>query len=248
MTKTHLLALGAAALTLAGCNSGADNATTAANGAAPAAAVAPPAGQDWASVVSATPDGGFVMGNPNAPVKLVEYLSLTCPHCAEFTEKGFAKLRDDYVKKGTVSLEARNYVRDPIDVTASLISRCQGPGAYFSMTEQALQQQAALFDKAQSIAPAEAQRVSALPPSEQFKAFARLLGLDQFAKQRGIPEAKMDSCLGDTAALDKLVAMQKYANETVKIPGTPAFILNGTLLPNAGTWEQLEPQLKAAGA
>ena len=92
------------------------------------------------------------------------------------------------------------------------------------------------------------QRVGTLPPTEQFKAFARMLGLDQFAKQRGIPEAKMDACLGDKAALDQLVAMQKYANETVQIPGTPAFLLNGQLLQNAGTWPTLEPQLKKAGA
>jgi protein-disulfide isomerase len=247
MTKTYLLVVSAAALIVTGCEKSADNAAAPANGAT-AAAAAPAAGEDWTTTVSATPEGGFVMGNPNAPVKLVEYLSLTCPHCAEFTRDGFPQLRDQYVKKGTVSVEVRNYVRDPIDVTTSLITRCQGPAAYFSMTDQALAAQAATLAKAQALAPAELQRVGGMPPTEQFKAFARMLGLDQFAKQRGVSEAKMDSCLSDTAALDKLVEMQKYANETVKIPGTPAFILNGQLLQAAGTWEQLEPQLKAAGA
>jgi protein-disulfide isomerase len=248
MIKAQWLALGAAALALAGCDKAADNTTAPANGSTTAAGpVAPPQGGDWTQVVSQTPEGGFRMGNPEAPVKLVEYLSLTCPHCAEFSETGMPGIQT-YVKKGTVSLEIRNYVRDPLDVTATLIARCQGGPAYFSMTEQALAQQTALLTKAQSLPPAELQRVGGLPPSEQFKAFAQLLGLDQFAKQRGIPEAKLNACLADKAALDQLVAMQKYANETVQIPGTPAFLLNGTMLQNAGTWQQLEPQLKQAGA
>jgi hypothetical protein len=99
MTKAQWLALGASALALAGCNQAADNATAPANGST-AAAVAPPAGQDWTQVVSQTPEGGFVMGNPNAPVKLVEYLSLTCPHCAQFAETGYPQLQE-YVKGHT---------------------------------------------------------------------------------------------------------------------------------------------------
>ncbi|MFD1613336.1 thioredoxin domain-containing protein [Sphingomonas tabacisoli] len=247
MTKTYLLALGAAALALAGCDKGAGN-----NSAAPAAAggsaaaVPPPAGKDWTEVVSATPEGGFVMGNPNAPVKVVEYLSLTCPHCKEFEEKGFPKLRE-YVKKGTVSLEARNYVRDFVDMTATLVSRCGGPDPYFAMTEQAFTQQSQIFDKLQAVPPAEQQRLQGLSPAEQFKAVAALTGIDQFAKQRGIPQAKLDACLSDKASVDKLVDMQQKAN-ALPIPGTPTFIINGKMLENVGTWEQLEPKLKEAGA
>jgi protein-disulfide isomerase len=247
MTKAHFLALGAAALALAGCNKGADNATAPSNTAAAAGAVAPPAGKDWTEVVSATPEGGFVMGNPNAKVKLVEYLSLTCPHCKEFEEKGFPKLRDEYVKKGTVSLEARNYVRDFVDMTATLVSRCGGADPYFPMTEQVFAQQTQIFDKLQAISPAEQQRLQGLSPSDQFKAVASLIGIDQFAKQRGITQAKLDACLTDKAAVDKLVDMQQKAN-TMQIPGTPTFFLNGEMLQNVGTWEQLEPKLKAAGA
>ena len=249
MTKAPFLALGAAALALAGCNKAADNTTAPSNAgaAAPAAAVAPPAGKDWTQVVSATPEGGFVMGNPNAKVKVVEYLSLTCPHCKEFEEKGFPKLRDEYVKKGTVSLEARNYVRDFVDMTATLVSRCGGADPYFPMTQQVFEQQSQIFDKLQAIAPAEQQRLQGLSPAEQFKAVAALTGIDQFAKQRGIPQAKLDACLSDKATVDKLVDMQQKAN-TMQIPGTPAFFLNGQLLQSVGTWEQLEPELKKAGA
>jgi protein-disulfide isomerase len=246
MTKARWLALGAATLALAACNQATDNKAGAANGSA-AAAVAPPAGQDWTQVVSETPEGGFRMGNPNARVKLVEYASLTCGHCAEFSESGGPKLQE-YVKKGTVSLEIRDYLRSPFDALLVLTTRCQGPGSYFALTEQALAQQNAFLGKAQNIDNATAARLQGLAPADQFKELARVIGADQFAKQRGISEAKLDACLSDKASLDKLVEMQKYANETAQIPGTPAFIMNGQLLQNAGTWETLEPQLRAAGA
>ena len=246
MTKAHLLALGAAALVLAGCDKGADNATAPTN-AGSAAPVAAPAGGDWTTVVATTAEGGFLMGNPNAPVKLVEYLSLTCPHCAEFEENGFPKLRDQYVRKGTVSLEVRNYVRDPIDMTASLVTRCGGTDPYFAMTEQTFAQQAQIFEKMQKLPQDQIQQLQSQPPSAQFKALAALLGIDSFAKQRGIPQAKLDACFSDQAAIDKLVDMQKKANE-LPIPGTPTFLINGKMLDNVGTWEQLEPKLKEAGA
>lgn len=247
MTKIHLLALGASALALAGCDKGADNNTAPAVNATAAAAVAAPNGGDWTTVVNATPDGGFVMGNPNAPIKLVEYLSTTCPHCAQFATEGFSNLRDQYVKKGTVSIEVRNYVRDPIDMTASLVTRCGGAEPYFPMTEQVMAQQAEMFDKMQKLPEGELRQLQSAPPSAQFKALAAMLGIDSFAKQRGIPQAKLDACFSDQVAIDKLVDMQKKANE-MQIPGTPAFFINGTLLENVGAWEQLEPKLKEAGA
>lgn len=240
-TKAYISAL--SALALAACNGAADN-TTAAKGSG--ATVSAPAGQDWTQVVNTSSEGGYVMGNPNASVKLVEYLSLTCPHCAEFAEAANPKIQD-YVRKGTVSYEVRNYVRDPIDVTATLVTRCATPTAYFAMTEQALAQQPQILDKAQKLPPAQLQRLQSAPPADQFKALATMLGIDQFAKQRGVTQAALDGCFADKAALDRLVAMQKEANDK-GIPGTPAFFLNGTLLQNAGTWAQLEPQLKNAGA
>lgn len=245
--KKLIMALGSAALALGACSGGADNAS-APKAQGSAAAVPPPAGKAWTDVVTELPDGGMRMGNPDAPVKLVEYLSLTCPHCAEFAEAGFPPLIDQYVKKGTVSLEIRNYVRDPIDMTLTLVSRCGGPEPYVAMTEQALATQGQILDRAQKLDQAAIQQLQSAPPAQQFQGLAKLMGFDQFAKQRGISEDKLNECLADKAMSDKLIAMQKTANDEVKIPGTPAFLLNGQLLQNVGTWEALEPQLKAAGA
>ena len=88
---------GAAFVALAACNAdkGTANGTAATNVAA--VPVAPPANGDWSTMVSATPEGGFMMGNPNAKVKLIEFGSMTCGHCAEFEEQGGQALIDNYV-------------------------------------------------------------------------------------------------------------------------------------------------------
>lgn len=247
MTNRLTLAALGAALALAGCgDAGNGNATNAA--ASSAAPVAAPNGGDWTTTVSKTPEGGFIVGNPNAPVKLVEYLSLTCSHCAEFAETAFEPLMNNYVKKGTVAFEVRNYVRDPIDVAGALITRCNGAEPYFALTDQALAQQTAFIQAAQSVSQAEMQRMSTLPPAQQFQVLADQVGLDEFAQTRGISADQASACLSDKAALDELINMQKAANEQYQIPGTPAFLINGELVTDAGTWEALEPKLRAAGA
>lgn len=255
MKSTIGLSLAAIALILSGCSGKSDETAAAGNAtgnastsASTAAAIKAPAGSDWLTTVSKTADGGFVIGNPNAPVKLVEYLSLTCPHCGEFAKTAFPQLRDKYIEKGTVSLEVRNYVRDPIDVTASLITRCNGAAPFLPLTEQMFENQEALFEKAQKLTPADQQRIGALPPNQQYGAIATLVGLDEFARQHGIADAKLKTCLADKAELDQLVSMQKVANDQIKIQGTPSFLINGKLLDATATWELLEPQLIAAGA
>ena len=92
-------AIAALALLLAGC--GSDDAASNNQGAVaqnvPLKQIPAPNGGDWTQMVSETPQGGFVMGNPNAPVKLIEFGSLTCPHCAEFSEQGAPVIVSKYV-------------------------------------------------------------------------------------------------------------------------------------------------------
>jgi protein-disulfide isomerase len=123
----------------------------------PVAAVKPPAGTEWATTVVETPDGGMRMGNPNAPIKLVEYGSMSCSHCAEFSEKAMGTLKANYIASGKVSYELRNYVRDPMDLTATLLARCGGPGPFFPLVEQMFADQANWFTKVQAIKPADQQ-------------------------------------------------------------------------------------------
>ena len=238
--------LGAVALLLAGC--GGDEA---ANGSgavsnAPLTQIPAPNGGEWTQVVSQTPEGGMMMGNPNAPVKLVEYASLTCPACARFAEQGEPKLIDKYVKSGQVSFELRNFVRDGADLAATLVARCNGPAAFFKLSDQLFATQQQWFGQVQQLPPEEQQAILSQPAPQQALALAQRAGLDQFARVRGIPAAKAQACLTDEAEIKRLVAMKEEGVREYNVPGTPAFVINGRLVDEANQWEGLEPVIQAA--
>jgi len=247
MKAVFLGCTAAMALALAGCGDDAGtNGSANVNTAAPLEQIAAPNGGDWTQVVEATPEGGFRMGNPNAPVKLVEYGSLTCGHCATFSEEGVPTLESTYVKSGQVSYELRNYVRDPLDMAASLLARCGGATPFFKLSDQLFAAQQDWAGRLSGLSPADQQRLQALPAQQQVQELARLAGLIDFVKMRGIPESKANACVADQAALDKLVSMANVANTEYQIPGTPTFLINGNVVPDAAAWEQLQPALREA--
>ena len=245
MKPAHLLTAAAAVLAVAGCD--AEQGNTGSNvSSEPIEAVPPPEGGDWSQMVTQTPEGGYLMGNPNADVKLIEFASMTCPHCATFAETGFDPLVNDYVKTGRVAFEFRNFVRDPLDITMALLARCGEPGRFFPMTEAMFENQEQFFQAVQS-APAEQQQALAQqPPAQQFAGYARLAGLQQWAAQRGLPSARQQQCLTNQAEIDRLVQTSSDAVAQYSIPGTPAFAINGELAENATTWETLEPAIREA--
>ena len=106
--------------------------------------------RDWTQTVVPTPEGGFRMGNPAASVKVIEYLSLTCPHCAEFAHESGQRLFRTYVGSGRVSVEYRNHVLNGFDLAAALLSRCAAPRQYFAMTHYLLGHQREWFGRAQT--------------------------------------------------------------------------------------------------
>lgn len=205
----------------------------------------PAPAQGWTETVAATPEGGFVMGNPNAPVKLVEFASLTCPHCAEFAKEAYPALKANYVASGKVSLEIRNYVRDAADIGASLISRCGGPGPYFKLTEQIFATQEEWFSRLQALPKERQAELDALPQPRQPGWIADAAGLTDFARQRGIPSAKLSACLSDAKALDALVAMRDDATTKYSLSGTPTFLINGESIGSLN-WPALEAKIREA--
>lgn len=246
--KPALFLAAALALSLAACG---DKGADSGNGAAPApsgsvAAVAPPAGKQWADVVSETPEGGFAMGNPDAALKLVEFGSFTCPHCAEFAHSASTEVRE-MVNTGKLRFEFRNYVRDPLDMTMGLLARCGGAETYFPLMEQLFAAQAATFQAAQAAGEPAYQAAITQPLGTRFAALAQTAGLIDFAKQRGIPEDKAKQCLGDTAAVEKLTKGVQAANEQYNITGTPSLLLNGSLIENAASWDAAKAKLREAG-
>jgi protein-disulfide isomerase len=243
--RISLLFLASAALLATACN--AEKGSTTTSGPEVTAAPVPaPNNGDWSTIVTKTAEGGFLMGNPNAKVKLVEFGSMTCPHCAEFEEQGGKALIDNYVKKGLVSWEFRNFVRDPLDMTATLLARCGGEANFFGMTRTLFHDQKNWFSKVQGADQAQLQALQSMPPAQQFSTMANLAGLKTFAAQRGVPRAKADQCLGNQAEIDQLVQMNSDAVSGFSIPGTPAFLINGSLVEQTSSWETLEPKIKEA--
>lgn len=210
----------------------------------PAAPVAaqPAAQRDWTQVVATTPEGGFRMGNPNAPVKLVEFLSLTCPHCAAFSAQAGPRLMT-YVRSGRVSLEYRNFVLNGLDVAASLLSRCATPQNYFALTNSLLASQSQWMGRMQALTDAQQREMRGLSPLQTMQRVVAAAGLDAVAARHGINAAQAQACLSNQAGLDRLIQMQQ-AGTRYGVTGTPAFAVNGRIAGSVYDWATLEPLLR----
>jgi protein-disulfide isomerase len=239
-------AAAALALALAGCGGGSgNNAAATANNAAPIPQIAAPNHGDWTEVATMTDRGSFLLGNPNAPVKLVEYASITCPHCAEFSETGAAPLRDRYVRSGQVSWEYRPYMIFPTDPGIFLLLHCLGPQPFFRVSEQLYHDQQSWVGRVQALPQDQLQQMENLPPLQKAAALVRAAGLDAFFRQRGLPEARMNACLADNAALQQLQQIGTRGSNEDGVTGTPTFIVNGEKL-DTSDWPNLEARLRAA--
>ena len=235
-----------AAAALAGCNS------KDANKAAPAENVkyehtTIPKGGDWTDVVNATPDGGVMMGNPNAKVHLIEIGSLTCPHCREFEETAVPQLLEKYVKTGQVSYEFRNYIRDTFDMAALLIAKCNGPDAYFPLSMALYKDQTDWTGKIQATPEDQLNQLQTLPENQLALQAAKFAGLLDWAAARGVPQAKATQCLTDTKAIDRAVDQSgSIAQQWPDFKGTPNFVIDGTLNTEIASWKDLDGALQSA--
>jgi protein-disulfide isomerase len=210
-----------------------------------AASVLIAAAPNWTTTVRQAPNGAFVMGNPAAKAKLVEYLSYTCGHCAHFAAESKA-LKTNYVAKGMVSVEFRNAVRDPYDFAAALLARCGGASKFFANSDAIMAAQPQWLSKANGFARANAERLSKLPINDSLKAIARGVGLDAVMKARGYTIAQIDACLTSKPDQQKIAGMRNEAWTARQLTGTPSFLVNDRLAANTSDWAALEPKLKAA--
>ena len=245
MKPIHFLIAGAAALAGAACNAEQKPSGAADGATGPVQAVQRPASGDWSESVVATNEGGFLMGDPDAPVKLVEFGSMTCPACAAFDQTALPQLIDKYVKSGKLSFELRNYVRDPYDITAALIARCNGAKTFFPLTRALFENQSEWMGKLQQVPPEQMEALQTMPPEQQFTSIAKSAGLQQFAAMRGVPTAKSSQCLADQNEINRLVQMNSDATSQYNVSGTPTFILNGEPVQQRG-WEGLDTAIQQA--
>jgi len=200
--------------------------------------------RDWTHTVTATPEGGFRMGNPAARVKLVEYGSLACPHCRHFEETGYRPLLDGYVRGGKVSYEFRNIVLNGPDVAVSLLTRCAGPGKFFAMAQAVFTTQADWEKRVAAMNSADVAALKDMTDRQVFTRYAEVSGMAALAGKFGLTPQRSAACLADPKGLERLLDITRAAND-VGINRTPTFLINGKVN-DAATWDELEPALKAA--
>jgi protein-disulfide isomerase len=208
-----------------------------------AALVAATAPRPWTAVATPVATGSYLIGNPKARVKLVEYVSYTCPHCAHFEKEADATL-DAMVRSGSTSVEVRNQVHDGIDLAAATLARCAGAAAFPKVHAAFFARQEDWYERAAQWAEGNRERVKSWPQLAQLSAVAEGAGLPAIAREAGAPAAAIASCFANDAAVKRTIAVSEA---TTKVQGTPAFEINGRLIQNVG-WAELQPQLRAAGA
>lgn len=197
---------------------------------------------DWSADRRVTDEGGYAMGWAEAPVHLVEYVSLTCPHCARFKAASYEPLVRDYVARGRVHYEIRNYVRDPADLTGALLARCGGTDSFFAMTRAFLAEQDVWVGALQARSNEELNQVMI---DQGLDGIATLSGMAEIAERFGMDAATRQRCVGGQPHVDRLVNMTRVANSEHGVRGTPSFLVNETLVA-AHDWASLQPLLDAA--
>lgn len=198
---------------------------------------------DWTKRTSLSAIGGYVMGNPDAKTRLVEYISYTCSHCADFANSSEAPLKVNWISKGALNVEVRNAVRDRFDLTAALLARCGGPTKFFGNHYVLFANYSAWMKQ---VVAYDAKEHPAATIDAAIDDIASSTGLYALMQRRGFTQAQLKSCLDDTAAREKVLAMTQEAWEGVKIGGTPSFTVNGRLVPDVHEWKALELALPPA--
>jgi protein-disulfide isomerase len=164
------------------------------------------------------------LGEPNAPVTIVEYASMTCPHCATFHEKTYPELKKKYIDTGKVRFIFREFPLDQLAAAGFMLARCAGEGKYFPMIETLFHQQ-----KEWAV-----QRP--LPP------------LQAIAKQAGFTQQSFEQCLSNQKLLDDIEQVRDRGAKQFGVSSTPTFFVNGKIHKGAPSIEDLdkmiEPYLK----
>ncbi len=244
MRSAYLATLASFTLALSACGNS-DEGAGAIEG-EPIAATPAPQGTSWVDTASKTAEGGFVLGNPEAPLKLVEYASHTCGHCATFSQEAAVPLQEEYIASGRVSYEIRPLLMNPLDVTIDTLAQCGAPESFHALSDQAwgsLQQ----FGDTLQANPAAYEAAMNAPPEQRFVQLAQSAGLIDFFAARGLSADQARQCLSDTAKIQQVADQSQRSAESNEVTGTPTFFLNGRRL-QENTWAALEPILQRAGA
>lgn len=209
------------------------------------AAIEAPDGTNWGDTVTVSDNDGYVLGNPDAPLKLVEYASHTCGGCASFSAQAKPGIKE-YVATGVVSFEQRNLVRDPIDLAVATLVRCGAKENMQVLSDEAWGFLPQIFENVQRNGAAY-EAAGQAPIDQRFVMIAQAAGLIDFFAARGLSADQQRTCLTDTAAIETIADNSTAQAKEFDIQATPTFILNERKLDSLG-WEDLEATLQRAGA
>jgi protein-disulfide isomerase len=199
--------------------------------------------RNWITDVVVT-DGGHRIGNPNAPVKLTEYISYTCPHCAAFTRDGEGPLELAYVAPGKVSVEIRHLLRDPIDAVAAQLVSCAPASKFLPIHKELFLTQGTWAQP--MVRPSAAQQARwRTPGAAGRRAIAADFKFYDLMERHGINRVATDKCLANQALAQKLADTSAREWKSTGNIGTPTFAINGTVLAGTAGWDTLAPQLAA---
>lgn len=207
------------------------------------ASSAAPAKKNWLLNFAVTDKGAHVVGNPAAANKVVEYLSYTCGHCADFELKQAPAFKAKYVATGKASLEIRNMVLNPIDLTAAMLARCGGQGRFFGNQKHLFATQSIWLGKSKNISAATKSHLKTENYVDFMTGVFDEIGLAPIMQQRGITPTAAKKCIADKAGLKAILDMTD-TGAAAGVTGTPTFMVNGVLQDHIHSAAELGAKLK----
>ena len=192
--------------------------------AAPTAPAAPAAEPDPADLAQASPEGDIALGSDKAPVTIIEYASMTCPHCAHFSTTTFPELKKRYIDTGKVRFIFREFPLDALAAAGFMLARCAGNDKFMPIVETLFAKQSEWVVK------------DPVPP------------LLEIAKQFGFTKQTFDQCLANQKLLDDIQAVRDRAANKLGVNSTPTFFINGKKLNGDASIDamakEIDPYLK----
>jgi protein-disulfide isomerase len=189
-----------------------------------------PGSDPLASAIATTPEGALAlkpddvgMGDPNAPIKMIEYASAGCPHCATMALETIPKLKAAYFDTGKVYYVLRDFPLDPVAVGATLIARCVPKEKFYPVMDLLFANQK-LWHSPETTDPKEA--------------------LIELARRAGLSREATEACLKDQKVYTRISEIQKEAVDVLNIQGTPTTFLNGERFEQALTFEAFDAKIK----
>jgi protein-disulfide isomerase len=173
------------------------------------------------AVPTASPED-HVLGKADAPITIIEYASLTCPHCAEFERDTLPKIKEAWIDTGKAKLIFRDFPLDGLALRAAMLARCAPPERYFAFIDTLFQSQATWARN--DWEPA----------------------LGRIGKLGGVSDEQFQKCMKDDSLGNAVVAMRSAASDQYGVDSTPTFFVNGTKLVGAQSYAAFEKALTAA--